>query len=96
MAYIWNEPDTSTLKIDVGAIDGEISDGEVNGTKSVSLGNVPSDAVFQRFINGGDGTTVVPNSTFGVIPIFFTYILGVAADTSTAKKTTVFTVEESE
>lgn len=97
MAYIWDEPETSTFKIDVGAINGEISDSvAVEGTKSVTLGAVPSNAVFQRFINGGDGETTVPAGTFGVIPIFFTYILGVVADTSTAKKTTVFTVEESE
>lgn len=97
MAYIWNEPETSTLKIDVGAIDGEISDSvAVEGTKSVSLGAVPSNAAFQQFIDGNDGTTAPEPGNFGVIPLFFTYILGVAADTSSAKKTTVFTVEESE
>ena len=97
MNYIWNEPSTSTFKIDVGAINGEISDSvSVDGTKSVSLGAVPSSAVFQRFVDGGDGETAQPEGSFGVIPIFFTYILGVVPDTSTAKKTTVFTVEESE
>lgn len=97
MAYTWSEPETSTFKIDVGAINGEISDSiSVDGTKSVTLGAVPSDAVFQRFINGGDGVNPAPEGNFGVIPIFFTYILGVVADTSTAKKTTVFNVEEDE
>lgn len=97
MAYIWSEPETSTFKIDVGAINGEISDSiTVEGSKSITLGAVPSNAVFQRFIDGTDGTTTPEQGTFGVIPIFFTYILGVVADNSTAKKTTVFTVEESE
>jgi len=97
MAYQWSEPDTATFKIDVGAINGEISDSvAVDGSKSITLGAVPNNAVFQRFIDGTDGTTTPERGTFGVIPIFFTYILGVIADTSTAKKTTVYTVEESE
>lgn len=97
MAYIWNEPETSTFKIDVGAINGEISDSvAVDGSKSITLGAVPSNAEFQRFIDGGTQLAPTPKGTLGVIPIFFTYILGVVADTSTAKKTTVFTVEESE
>lgn len=97
MAYIWSEPETSTFKIDVGAVDGEISDSvETDDRKSITLGAVPSNAPFQRFVDGGDGENAQPEGSFGVIPIFFTYILGVVADTSTAKKTTVFTVEESE
>lgn len=97
MAYIWSEPSTSTFKIDVGAINGEISDSvAVDGTKSVTLGAVPTSAVFERFVSGADGVTPPATGAFGIIPIFFTYILGVVADDSTAKKTTVFTVEESE
>lgn len=97
MDYIWSEPDTATFKIDVGAINGEISDSiSIDGTKSVTLGAIPNNAPFQRFIDGGDGETTVPTGTFGVIPIFFTYILGVVADTSTAKKTLTIGVEEDE
>lgn len=95
MAYQWSEPDTATFKIDVGALNGEISDSvAVDGTKSITLGAVPNNAVFQRFIDGGDGDTPVANGTFSVIPIFLTYILGVVADTSTAKKTLTVDVEE--
>ena len=97
MIYIWDEPSTSTLKIDVGAINGEISDSvAVEGSKSITFGAIPSNAPFQRFIDGGDGEDEQPPGSFGVIPIFLNYILGVAPDTSSAKKTTVFSVEESE
>lgn len=97
MAYQWSEPDTATFKIDVGAVNGEISDSvAAEGTKSITLGAVPNNAVFQRFIDGGDGNTPVSNGTFGVIPIFFTYILGVSAFDSSAKKTLTVDVEEDE
>lgn len=97
MAYQWSEPDTATFKIDVGAINGEISDSvAVDGTKSITLGAVPNDAEFQRFIDGGTQLAPTPVGTFGVIPIFFTYILGVTAFDSSAKKTITMEVEEVE
>lgn len=97
MAYIWETPDTATLKIDVGVINGEISDSvSVDGMKTFNFGNVPANAEFQRFIDGGDGETPAASGTFGLIPIFLTYLLGTTYDEGTAKKTVVYGTTETE
>ena len=96
MAYIWETPSTASLRINVSAINGEISgDENAAGTKSVTFGAIDNTAVFQRFIDGGDGTSV-QTGVAGLIPLFINYLLGAYYSEPSAKKTLTVGTEEAE
>lgn len=97
MAYAWENVSTATLRVSVGAIDGEISgSAAVTGTKSVSFGTVDNTAPLQRFIDGTTGTTPPVENSFGLFPLFLTYLLGASYFETDAKKTVTIGVEEVE
>ena len=96
MAYIWETPATASLRVDVGTVNGEITTLAATGSKSVSFGAVDNTATFSRFIDGSaDGTAA--QGSFGLLPLFLLYLLGVESySQATAKKTLTIGTEEAE
>lgn len=96
MAYIWETPASASLRIDVGTVNGEITTLAATGSKSVSFGAVDNTAAFSRFIDGSaDGTAA--QGSFGLLPLFLLYLIGVESySQATAKKTLTIGTEEAE
>lgn len=96
MAYIWETPTTASLRIDVGTVNGEITTLAATNSKSISFGAVDNTATFSRFIDGSaDGDA--SQGSFGILPLFLLYLLGISGySQATAKKTLTIGTEEAD